>query len=438
MRHALEDAIEEKQKYKEIFGYQVGDKGLGSRLIVSNGHMMISEKIVAEGLMNEDYATVLAKFDNLPTRQHVKISAKGAAAKGGLFDNEVVYKGTRFMFEIELKGTSEDKEIWNKILETISDPLFRIGSGTRNGYGNLEILGDLSYNKDLDLSIAADFDAYLNHPASLNTTISGENLALKHDSSLTHYILDLTPDDFFIFSEGHGDDETDNKPVQEEIVVYNSDGFTFKSFTLIPGSSIKGAIAHRTAFHYNKLKERYAEELIPKLTYQIASDLYCGSGNKAVNQLFGLGSGFEFEIETKNKIKNGYNDYDLTGDSRRGHIIIDDIYLNDNEVDNSKIFNHVAIDRFTGGAMDTALFSEKVSHLKEGKEKIQIDLYLDKDNIDKLSIKAFENALIDITKGLLPLGGMTTKGHGMFTGTLTKVTPINKVEESVNQYHLKY
>jgi len=26
--------------------------------------------------------------------------------------------------------------------------------------------------------------------------------------------------------------------------------------------------------------------------------------------------------------------------------------------------------------------------------------------------------LQDICKGLLPLGGMTTKGHGVFTGTL--------------------
>jgi hypothetical protein len=34
--------------------------------------------------------------------------------------------------------------------------------------------------------------------------------------------------------------------------------------------------------------------------------------------------------------------------------------------------------------------------------------------------QALECALADICKGLLPLGGMTTKGHGMFTGTLSK------------------
>jgi hypothetical protein len=49
---------------------------------------------------------------------------------------------------------------------------------------------------------------------------------------------------------------------------------------------------------------------------------------------------------------------------------------------------------------------------------------LEKAIYDEHVIEAFENSLKDICKGLLPLGGMTTKGNGIFTGTLTK----NKIE----------
>jgi CRISPR/Cas system CMR subunit Cmr4 (Cas7 group RAMP superfamily) len=158
---------------------------------------------------------------------------------------------------------------------------------------------------------------------------------------------------------------------------------------LVPGSSIKGAIAHRTAFHYNKILKRWAETRNGKV----------GKDNEAVFNLFG--------IESKGE----------TG--QRGKIIIDDLYFNDLEVNNGKIFNHVAIDRFTGGAMNGALFSEKVSHLVENDKVFEINLSLDKTEFNDENInESLEAALIDICKGLLSLGGMTTKGNGMFTGKL--------------------
>ena len=104
----------------------------------------------------------------------------------------------------------------------------------------------------------------------------------------------------------------------------------------------------------------------------------------------------------------------LTADEGPG-----DLYFDDNDVKNNKIFNHVAIDRFTGGAKDSALFSEKVSNAKD--KTILLKIYIDNNATgDGEIIKAFENALEDIAKGLLPLGGMTTKGHGIFTGVLKR------------------
>ncbi len=78
----------------------------------------------------------------------------------------------------------------------------------------------------------------------------------------------------------------------------------------------------------------------------------------------------------------------------------------------------MAIDRFTSGAMDGALFSEKVSFKKSGTISIRITLSEPIENIETDIVAALEESLKDICKGLLPLGGMVAKGHGMFTGML--------------------
>ncbi len=391
IRHALEDNPNSRNDttWKNIFGHQTSGlkEGIGSRIKISSAYMMINENCIAEGLHVEDSTVAKRKYNNLPSRQHVRITDKGVALKNGLFDNEIVFKGTRFIFEIELKGTEADKSSWNDIIQQLHSPLFRLGQGTRNGYGNLKVhtLRERIY----DLTSETDFEDYLNFDPSFNVENKGF-LTPKYDlsnSNLVTYTLDLKPDQFFIFSEGFGDDQVDNKPITEEVAVYkkkeNTIDFTLK--TLIPASSIKGALSHRTCFHYNKLEKKFADH----------GEGAFGEQNEAVQQLFGSMAG--------------------NGEAHRGTVIMDDLYLD--EVDNDKIFNHVAIDRFTGGAMDGALFSEKVSYKKDG--NLVFSIYLTKEFSGNVLL-AFEDALRDICKGLLPLGGMTTKGHGIFTGRLFK------------------
>lgn len=396
LRHALEENDQENDKiWKKIFGYQQGNIGIGSRLKISSAYMLVNENKVVEGLTaqipeNKD-GTIVSKYTNLPSRQHVRINDRGVAVKNGLFDNEIVYKGTRFIFELELKGTKDDNKHWEAILANLSSPLFRIGQGTRNGYGKLNIhsLQQRVYN----LKKEDDFNDYLGFNPSFNFNNKGFEKRKNSDerSSLTEYKLILKPDSFFIFSEGFGDNEVDNKPVTEEIAVYKNSTIEFEDQTLIPASSIKGALSHRTAFHYNKIEKQFIDE--NKGTK--------GKSNEAVKVLFG------YEVEGK--------------DGQRGKVILNDFYFTKAQVNSDKIFNHVAIDRFTGGALDGALFSEKVSYFKEKETSFEFTVYLDYDKEDKIK-EAFEETLKDVCKGLLPLGGMTTKGHGIFTGKVLKGT----------------
>ncbi|WP_259015105.1 RAMP superfamily CRISPR-associated protein [Emticicia fluvialis] len=387
----------EKEAYQAYFKENYPDikedkipAGYGSRFKISSAYMLYEKDKVAEGLDKSDIESVLSKFESLPARQHVRITDKGVSDPRGLYNHEVVYAGTRFIFEVELIGNECDKDTWTEMLNRLYQPSFRLGQGSRKGFGSLQI--ERVDHRIYNLTIEKDFEDYLNFDPSFNKQNDGliEFKATQSDN-LSGYTLELKPDSFFIFSEGAGDAEVNNRPVMEETVEYHENGgISFNNKTLIPASSIKGAISHRVAFHYNKLHKRWAGTAEAKTS----------DDNEAVIALFG----------TKKDDKEG----------QRGFVIINDIYF-DEEVINDKIFNHVAIDRFTGGALEGALFSEKVSAFTYKEARLKIEIYLEKTDFeDSHIIKALELTLEDICKGLLPLGSMITKGHGIFTGLLKK------------------
>jgi len=374
--------------------------GIGSRLKISAGHFLKGDYKVIDDITIFPEDDLMQRLENLPVRQHVRISHRGAAVKQGLFDNEVVYQGARFIFEMELKGTDADTDAWNQMINQLKSPAFRIGQGTRNGYGSLKVVEE--FHRAFDLTDSKDYEDYLNFDPSLNAYLEynkvSEEDALEKQYKSGHsikYTLELTPDDFFIFNEGFGDDDVDYKPLTEDVMVYESGKIKFKKVTVIPAASIKGAISHRVCYYYNLHKKQYAD----------FSQGEVGIENKAVAAIFGYESG----KDPFGKGKNG----------KSGKLVMDDIM--ETNIENDKIFNHVAIDRFTGGYLDGALFSEKVSRKTDGQLTIDMYLLTDEEILEDPDIQiSLEHALMDICRGLLPLGGMTTKGNGMFTGKLHK------------------
>lgn len=392
LRHLYQSKHKDQNKTDKIFGSSKdADNANGSLLKISAAHMILNGGFVSEGLRDVKQHETDIRFQELPIRQHVRINDKGAAEENGLFDNEIVYKGARYMFEIELKGTEEYMTYWDEIFAILSGEQLRVGSGSRNGYGKLQLVEH--YIKKFDLRQANDFNAYLNYDPSFNSKLPFESSSSNTERSQTsqlHYKLELIPDSFFIFGEGSGDNDVDNKPLEEEVIIYQDAEMKFETQTVIPATSIKGAIAHRVAFHYNKNKELFADK----------ENSPCLSINPAVIALFGTAG-------------------PQASEAQAGHVYINDCYLAEDEISNTTIFNHVAIDRFTGGALEGALFNEKVSFLL--KDNMILSIIVDQHpDVNEVVLEALEESLKDITKGLLPLGGMTTKGHGMFTGKLYK------------------
>ena len=257
--------------------------------------------------------------------------------------------------------------------------------------------------RSFDLKKKEELSSYLATNSSLEKDYSGwedfKNNSIK-DQNWIKYSLTLKPMDFFSFGSGKGDNDVDTVPVKESYVKWDGyNGFFVENALLIPASSLKGALAHRVAYYYN-LKHRIYAMQIPVEEFEN----YTGSNNPAVRMLFGCQK--EGEGETVQK---------------RGIAIFNDIFA---DYPGDKILNHVAIDRFTGGAMDGALYSEKVVDGK-GELTFHTEVLIEKlpaiDNNDidaqtiyKDAIEAFEKALGDIDKGLLPLGGGNGRGHGIF------------------------
>lgn len=466
----LRHSFPNKEIVADLFGSD-GNKGKGSRLIISSACLVGADgETVIEGLKDIDLQSgYYSYFNRLPERDHVRMTDKGAAdiANHGKYDEELVHKGTRFVFEMELIGDENDSSDWEELINTFTSPTFRIGAGTRKGFGKLKIIKDHSRETKFDLRIPDELKGYLKKSSSLNGTIQGwkplpEFSDNNEVGNWEKHVLKIKLKDFFLFGTGFGDDDADNKPKTERYFDWKNGKpeLTINEYLLIPGTSIKGAIAHRVAYHYNKENNVVIgnaskialestldlEDAIQEIenTFKIGEKNYSSNSlewEKLENEINELGIDQlntwgkfkenikeEFLDKKNNSLPIGENNEavkalfgfsknsDKKEDGLRGRVIINDIFLPYNPTDN-KVFNHTKIDRFTNGTIDGALFQEKAAQYND---EINLEIWVDKTAFqnDKLIENAFNQTLIDLTEGNLQLGGNTTKGHGVFTGTI--------------------
>lgn len=363
----------------EVFGDENG-----SKVIFSNALLLDENLRVNEGLLLHK-SKFLTLFENLPQREHTAITHKGVAKEHGKFDEEVLYKGSRFKFSMEML---DDKKAFNELLVLLQSPSFRLGGGSTKGFGKFKILSIESITIDTIDQLATYSNSLNAQNQSSRVDLSTTNKARKHIT----YTLKIKPDDFFMFGSGFGDEDADQTPVVEQVIDYEKKGLSHNHI-FIPASSLKGAIAHRTAYHYN-----------------LQNNLFVGNeeAKLVVSELFG---------EAKNSKK------EISGS--KGHVLFSDVYKFDQK--ERKVFDHVALDRFTGGALDGALFQEKTVAQRD---EWNIEILVEK-SVESLFINAFESSLDDICTGMLALGGATTKGHGIFTGTVLKDGEVLDVSQKV-------
>jgi len=344
-------------------------------------------------------------------RDHVRMNHRKVADADdqGKFDELAVSAGHRFTFEIVLHddGDALEKE-WNALLEDVlQNPATRFGGKTRRGFGAFKIVR--LQQRAFDLSNPQDQAAWLAHPQSLAEETNLETKEVRSQSTAAKTIT-LTPETPWMV--GGGDDpDADSAPVRDTRILWpgeaghpGGDLPEIQECFLLPGSSVKGALAHRTCFHYNRLQGKFADKLG-------AGDMknYVGEDNHAVESLFG--------VIANEEPSDGRGKTNQTG--RPGIVFIDDVFIPVFGTPRLPAQNHVAIDPFTGGAKDTALFQDRP--LPPGvPEKIEIPLSFQPGKTETLEPRVFDAflaALDDLCQGRLALGAHSGRGYGFFSGT---------------------
>ena len=244
--------------------------------------------------------------------------------------------------------------------------------------------------------------------SSLSKDWEGEDYHLNKEvpNGWDTYTLLLQPTDFMLFGSGFGSKDADMTYVREPYVKWDGKHGRIcddlEQVILVPASSVKGAISHRTAFYFNGKNEHFADKLVGKF------DDYTGKNNPAISAIFGS------EGIKDNRGK--------TIDKKRGKALFSDVIQTKHQKTSPQVIPHVAIDRFTGGAIDGALFQEETMYAQ--KENIHITIRVHESAFkgeygDDIR-SSFEMALKDVCRGLLSLGGGVNRGNGSFKGKLVK------------------
>jgi len=402
LRHLWWDEYDQKSM-EEIFGFQKRKEGRPSRLQASWGHLLDSKGQVAEGLLLGDagrkclqdslYAAALAQIEEPVFRNRVRITHRGAAADSAKFDRAVLPAGNRFALELRLWARPEEgDQEWRRLLGLLAHPGFRLGGATRAGLGRVK--PHAVHQRCFDLTEEADAEAFRTLDRALDVVAGLQ--PHEPQSGVRGWlegVLELEARGLWRIGQGdrsldaRNEKPADLLPVVEECIVWDhGEGVRKPVFVLLPGSSLKGALAHRMAFHLRRF-----------------SGLWAGDDNT------------DERPEALEILLGAVKDEGDPG--RAGVLFVDDARLPADAVQVVRLM-HNAIDRFTGGVRNRVLFEEE--SLLGGKVQVNINLNLGRLQPHENQIRrALKAALDDLARGRLGLGSRSTTGNGFFEGRLT-------------------
>lgn len=405
---------------KRLFGFQdegatsYDQAGQASLLEVSWGQVHGADNLPVPLRDFDAHAAdpVLAFLRQGVRREHVRLNPQGVPDDQGKFDETLVPRGARFTAELLLRDSGAGENRLTQLLTLLATPGFRLGGRTRMGFGAFRVVSVRT--RDFDLCTPGGRAAWGSMPRALSAP---ERRAVLPEVAVAagtrrfaqSHTLVVKPKDHWIFggeAEWTAGEEApathrangkkrDMVPVFEQSVIWNADrGTVSPPEWVVPATGIKGALRHRTAFHVRRLQGHWAEEAPPK------------GEPLAVQSLFGS------EGEHGDR---GFHLHDDDGTMRPGRVFISEARLARNSSKDGSL-DHVAIDRFTGGALDGALFGEAPRFGGEWRLEIDIASPFGKPSSeDALGVKALGLALEDLSKGRLPVGGGANRGHGFVT-----------------------
>jgi CRISPR/Cas system CSM-associated protein Csm3 (group 7 of RAMP superfamily) len=309
-------------------------------------------------------------------RDGVRIeSATRTAADKAKYDFELLEAGTMFKLRFELlicQGQERDSLVsaFASALQGFEKGEIHIGAKKRRGYGECQV-ENWKY-QSFDLTTKDGLLAWLKHDTDcLNVTdnISISTLITQRFDERNYFQIDATfaLDGSILIRSGS---KISDKYQPDDVHLRSKRNGAYKP--ILSGTSLAGVLRHRAEKICNTLKD--------------------GSGKSFVEKIFG-------DDDTKKKDKSA---------SR--------LEVRETEIKNTNdlVQTRVKIDRFTGGAMDTALF-DAAPVFSDGNEKA-VNISLRLRNPKDAEIGLLLLLLKDLWTSDLPVGGESSIGRGRLKG----------------------
>ncbi|MGE0705158.1 MAG: RAMP superfamily CRISPR-associated protein, partial [Vicinamibacterales bacterium] len=382
LRHRL--ALNAPEAADLLFGFETEHDLTGSaaRLQFSFGRVLDSKGIPVQGLLDEAVITgdELLRHYRLAApllRDHVAIDARGVADERKKHMRGAVPRGTRFAFEITMWGTvgeaANDRRHLQLLLGLLSEPTFRLGGATLRGYGQIAIMRTAYRAIDVGVDSPAAVRrlrlSLLGQPSDFEPFAPA---APEHAHAVVTGNLRLNPVGVWRIGQGstafvQGESKASAHPLTEPLVEWvDTTGATTgrlrKAATVsdtghvtfaVPASAIKGALAHRTIYHYRRLA---GDMIVVDENGLISGAKPASLAAQADAETTGLDELFG---SAKSRDEAARSDTGTGGDrGKAGVLLIDDSEV---VVPKSAVIRieHNSIDRFTGGARGGLLFAEE-------------------------------------------------------------------------------
>lgn len=369
----------ENRCYREYWGY-IQKAGAGQKAKSEESTLIFYDAVILDQSNGDHYTVTI--------RDSVALDEYKTAIKGAKFDMEVLEPGVKFVTYIEQNFIDTDKsqpELAGAIAELFRTGSITFGGKTSRGYGAIKN-GEVQF-------FEVDF---------ANT---GIDCMRDPDSSIRKW-LDGTFEEFSWKPWKQEDDiqleSTALKERKFRFVLQQESGISIRKYT--------------TEAHDRK------EDSVPDFV-----QMTTGDGSESDKPVIpGTSWAGAFEHQMKKHLGSAYdeNDWDkLFGYVKKNKKQRSKIRFGESMIEGAepKMLSRNAIDRFTGGAADGALFTEITYY--GGTTELEIGIAGDYVIPDQLA-KALAASVVDLHYGFMAVGGGTSIGRGLFSMKSIKDDPI--------------
>ncbi len=403
---------------------------VGHALVHGAGDQPLLEFPAEKAIAADPLLKELAKEAPL-RRDHVRLNHRHVADDTGKFDRLAVPAGTRFSLELLLSGVAGEAELVEQLVSLFAHPLFRPGGARARGYGRVRVVragrrwfpssDPLAFRKAREAS-PADLAGFVRiHPAP-HADVLEISVRLTPANPFrigATGVATTTGSDGWPEGEprpehppGKREKPVDMAPVREPRIAWaGPDGAErgeWRDVTaspgaddgshLAPGSSLRGPLAHRALFHWNRLSGRFAGEGLDEAALAAP-----GERPAELEPLLGA-------VKAGNRL--------LGEEGRASALLVEDAPIGREGLPMRFALDHSSIDRLTGGVRATILFSEELLMPTEFRLRLVLDCPPPAEG-DRAAL-AFLHALRDLAEGRLAIGarslGFCVGGEPEFAG----------------------